>query len=201
METFVFLRMEIIVLGLFSIGLVLTVIYNIFKEMKISSVFIGVIGFLLIGGFPTWGFYVNLNKYLTEPEPVNLTETCIDEEIRIIYHDTTHFCPSSYEYSSTFSSFLSPKGEVSKMDTCIVCGRPFIDHDTYKEQNYYKAIYYMNTSNYCYKPKSEYYAIMSIDEVGTVLVGFDTSSKNACDKTGTPFKTISQCPNCHWNTI
>lgn len=53
METFVFLRMEIIVLGLFSIGLVLTVIYNIFKEMKISSFFIGVIGFLLIGGFPT----------------------------------------------------------------------------------------------------------------------------------------------------
>lgn len=95
---------------------------------------------LLLGFVPAWGFKICLNKYLTKPKPVNLTEACIDGEMRIIYQDTTHFCQSSHEHSTTFTSYLSPTGEVSQKDICIHCLRPFLTHNTPEEDRFCNAI-------------------------------------------------------------
>lgn len=182
METSVFLRMEIIVLGYISIGLILAVIYNSFKEKKISSFFIGIIGFLLFGGFPAWGFYINLNKYLTKPEPTHETKVCVDGKLRVQYQDTTHFCHPSDKNSTFFTSYRSPDGEVSKTDTCIICHRSFLDHDTHKEHRYYETVSYMNESiNYCYGPKSDNNVrlakIGTKNEVGVNSVNWDNVRK------------------------
>ena len=110
-------------------------------EKNILHFFAIVFILLLLGFVPAWGFYVCLNKYLKEPEPVNLTETCIDGEMRIIYQDTTHFCPSSHdEHSSTFTSYLSPIGKVSQKDICIHCLKPFLFHNTPEEDRFCNAI-------------------------------------------------------------
>lgn len=182
METSVFLRMEIIVLGYISIGLVLAVIYNSFKEKKISSFFIGIIGFLLFGGFPTWGFYINLNKYLTKPEPTNETEIHINGNLCIQYQDTTHLCHPSDKNSTFFTSYMSPDGKVSKTDTCILCHRSFLDHDTHREHRYYETVSYMNESiNYCYELKSDNNVCLAKigtkNEIGTNSVNRDNVRK------------------------
>ncbi len=182
MRTSVFLRMEIIVLGLFSIGLVLTVIYNIIKEKKISFFFIGIIGFLLIGGCPVWGLYINLNKYLTKPKPTNVMETCIGEKTYLVYQDTIHLCYPSNKNSTCFTSFMSLDCEVYKTDTCIICRRSFLDHDTHREHRYYETVSYMNESmNYCYKPKSDNYVIMarigSINEIDTSITFWNNTKR------------------------
>lgn len=164
METSLFLRIEIIVLGLFLTSLFLVVIYNSFKEKKISSFFIGIIGFLLLGGFPAWGFYINLNKYLTKPKPTNEIEIYLNGEPRIQYQDITHLCHPSDKNSTCFTSFMSLDGEVLQTDICTICGRHFLDHNTLREYRYYEAVaygtdayYYSLSANYAKQPTLKHF--------------------------------------------
>lgn len=178
METSLFLLIEIILLGLFLLGIISGIIYNCYEEKTVSSFFIGILGALVFGGFPAWGFYVNLNKYLTEPKPVNVMETCIDGETYLVYQDTIHLCYPSNKNSTCFTSFMSLDCKVFKTDTCIICRRSFLDHDTHREHRYYETVSYMNESmNYCYKPQSDNYVLManvaSIDEVDTFRTYWD----------------------------
>jgi hypothetical protein len=148
METPLFLRIEIIVLGLFLLGIISSVIYNCVKEKTISSFFIGFLGVLVVGGFPAWGFYINLNKYLTKPKPTNVIETCLDGEIRLLYQDTTHLCHPSEKNSTCFTSFLSLNDVILLTDTCTICGKHFLDHYTRQEYRYYEAVAYGTDAYY-----------------------------------------------------
>ena len=152
METF-FLKIAIITLApslLIIISMFIYCVYNSFKEKSISYFFLGILWILLFGTIPTWGAYITVNKYYSKPVPTNETEVCINGETRTQYQDTTHLCHASDKNSSMFTSYLSPKGEVSQTDTCILCLRPFLAHDTREEHRYYEAMSYMNESmDYC----------------------------------------------------
>ena len=148
METSLLLRIEIIELGLFLLLMISSAIYNCVKEKTISSFFIGFLGVLLVGGFPAWGFYINLNKYLTKPKPTNVIETCLDGETRLLYQDTTHLCHPSEKNSSCFTSFMSLNGIILQTDTCTICGKHFLDHYTCQEYRYYEAVAYGTDAYY-----------------------------------------------------
>ena len=148
-----FLLMTIIVWGLcllIVISVFIYIVYSTLKEKSISYFFVGILWILLFGSIPTWGAYITINKYFSKPVPTNETEVCINGKTRIQYQDTTHLCHPSDKNSTMFTSYLSPYGEVSLTDTCILCLRPFLAHDTQEEHKYYEAMFYMNESmNYC----------------------------------------------------
>lgn len=146
MDTNVFLLNEIIVLGLFSLGIILGLIYHGFKEKKISSFFIGILGILLVDGFPIWGLYINLNRYCSIPEPTNVIEANIEGEPYVVYQDITHLCQPSNNKSSYFTGRIPIDAEVTQMDLCTICRRRFIDHYTRREYKYYETIAAMNES-------------------------------------------------------
>ena len=146
MDINAFLLNEIIVLGLFSLGIILGLIYQGFKEKKISSFFIGFLGILLVGGFPIWGFCINLNRYLSMPEPTNVIEANIEGEPCMVYQDTTHLCQPSNNKTTCFTGRIPIDADVTQMDLCTICWRRFIDHYTRAEYKYYEIIAAMNES-------------------------------------------------------
>lgn len=142
MEAF-FLRTEIITWGmclLIVIPVFIYCFYSTIKEKSISSFFAGIFWILIFGSIPAWGFYITMNKYCSKPKPTIIMETCKDGEIYMMYQDTTHLCHPSDNNSTVFTSYMPPTGAVSQMDTCIICLRPFLAHDTHAEHRFFDAM-------------------------------------------------------------
>ena len=139
----IMMKVEIILLGLYLLGMTAGILYYCFKERKLSSFITGIVAILLFCGLPAWGFYINTNKYCSKPKPTNKTEICINGKNCILYQDATHHCHASDRHSKMFTSLLLPNGKTSQKDICIHCGKSFLHHDTHVEQRYYSAMEYL----------------------------------------------------------
>lgn len=152
MET-TFLLVTIIELGiclLIVISVFIYCVYNTFKENSISILFAGILWILLYGSFPAWGLFITAKKYGSKPEPTKTFRTCIDGDSRLLYQDTIHLCHPSERHSTCFTALMSSHIEMSQKDTCIICLRPFLAHDTPAEHRYFKAMSYLSESmDYC----------------------------------------------------
>lgn len=148
----IFLLVAIIEWGiclLIIISVFIYCVYNSFKENSLSHFFAGILWILIFGSVPAWGLYITTKKYGSKPEPTKTFQTCIDGELRLLYQDTIHLCNPTDKQSTCFTALMS-NVEISQKDTCIICLRPFLAHNTQAEHRYYEAMSYMSESMiYC----------------------------------------------------
>lgn len=133
-----------ILLGLYVLLIISGFIYFCFREKKVSDIILGIFGIILLCGMPVWGLGVNVNKYYSKPEPVNVVEVYRNGVSCKQYQDAAHFCDAEDSNSSVFTSIMSSSGEASQKDICIHCRKPFYHHNTLKEHKYYTCIENMN---------------------------------------------------------
>lgn len=140
------LRAGNILLGAYLFFILFGCILVYFEEKNILSFLKGLGLLLFLGGFPALGLYINVNKYYSKPEPIIVCDTCIGGKIHKIYQDISHLCDASNKNSTVFTSFMPLDGELSLTDTCIICWKPFLYHNTHTEQSCFDAVSAMNES-------------------------------------------------------
>ncbi len=145
METTAFI-ITIFIWGILSIGVIALSFFSIrlyIQDRKWGYILLAVFG-LIIAIICAHNLYIVINKEMANPTPVNTKEVNINGITYIQYQDTTHMCNASDKKSTVFTSLTPVNGEVTKTDTCIICGKRFVEHNTHGEQAYFDWLEYLS---------------------------------------------------------
>ena len=138
METTAFV-ITIWIWGTLSLGGILLSFFStrsFIHDRKWGYILLAVFG-LIITIISLYNLYVVINKDIARPIPANTKEVNINGITYIQYQDSTHMCNASDKNSTVFTSLVPTNGEVTKTDTCIICGKRFVEHNTHSEQMYF----------------------------------------------------------------
>lgn len=126
---------EILVFGiivLVGLGVIIGIIRSKEYDFGETIVVIVVVGCLFF--IPGQESYLCLEKSFRKPTQSNKKETYVSGKLYIWYQDTAHLCNASDKNSTIFTSLIAPDDQVSRRDTCIICGKTFECHNTLKDQ-------------------------------------------------------------------
>lgn len=135
----IYLLIKIILCGLFLLGLISAFIYVCFKSENFLTCIAAIFLIILVGYLPACFFYYDVMRYNSQPEPTNKIEKCINGITYIQYQDINHFCHYG-ENATVFTSLMPLDGKASQTDTCIICHKSFLHHDTKDEQDFFQSI-------------------------------------------------------------
>lgn len=126
---------EILVFGiivLVGLGVIIGIIRSKEYDFGETIVVIVVVGCLFF--IPGQESYLCLEKSFRKPTPSNKKETYVSGKLYIWYQDTAHLCNASDKNSTVFTSLMALNGQVSRRDTCIICGKDFVSHSTLEDR-------------------------------------------------------------------